>query len=77
MQANEKIFEQDEEEIMTATDAILKTVQELANKCESIEEFREALAKIIAKQQQKSRPPADNEKDGTGTEGASLPPSRP
>ena len=48
MQANEKVFEQTEEEEVTATEAILQTVKELADKCETLEEFREALARIIA-----------------------------
>lgn len=48
MQANEKVFEQEEEDEVTATEAILQTVKELADKCETLEEFREALARIIA-----------------------------
>ena len=48
MQANEKVFEQTEEDEVTATEAILQTVKELANKCETLDEFREALARIIA-----------------------------
>ena len=49
MQA-EMIFEQEKgEEDMTATEAIVQLVKELAEKCKTIEEFREALAKIIAK----------------------------
>ncbi|MDE6472217.1 MAG: hypothetical protein K2L52_04245 [Clostridia bacterium] len=32
---------------MTATEAILRTMQELADNCETLEEFRKALAKII------------------------------
>ena len=39
----------EEREEMTATEAILRTVQELAEKCTTIEEFREALEKIINK----------------------------
>lgn len=39
----------EEREEMTATEAILRTVQELAEKCETLEEFREALKKIIEK----------------------------
>ena len=37
----------EEREEMPATEAILRTVQELAKKCKTLEEFREALAKII------------------------------
>lgn len=48
MQAEEKVFEQTEEEDVTATEAILQTVKELADKCATLEEFREALARIIA-----------------------------
>lgn len=48
MQADQKVFEQTEEEEMTATEAILQTVKELADKCETLDEFREALARIIA-----------------------------
>ena len=48
MQANEKVFEQEEEDEVAATEAILQTVKELADKCETLEEFREALARIIA-----------------------------
>lgn len=39
----------EEREEMTATKAILRTVQELEEKCETLEEFRAALAKIIKK----------------------------
>lgn len=39
----------EEREEMTATEAILRTVQELEEKCETLEEFRAALAKIIKK----------------------------
>ena len=39
----------EEREEKTATEAILRTVQELAEKCKTLEEFREALAKIIKK----------------------------
>ena len=38
--------EQDE---MTATEAVLLLVRELADKCNTLDEFREALARIIAK----------------------------
>ena len=48
MQAKEKVVELEDGTDMTATEAILKTVQELADKCKTIEEFRESLAKIIA-----------------------------
>ncbi len=48
MQANKRVIKQTEEEEMTATEAILQTVKELAEKCNSLEEFRESLAKIIA-----------------------------
>jgi hypothetical protein len=48
MQADEKVFEQTEGEDVTATEAILQTVKELADKCETLDEFREALARIIA-----------------------------
>ena len=49
MQAEEKmVFEQAEEEDVTATEAILQTVKELADKCKTLDEFREALARIIA-----------------------------
>ena len=34
---------------MTAMDAILHTVKELADKCKTLDEFREALARIIDK----------------------------
>ena len=43
------IIENQEAEEMTATDAILRTVQQLAEKCETLEEFREALEQITAK----------------------------
>jgi len=43
------ILEKQEAEEMTATDAILRTVQQLADKCETLEEFRKALEQIIAK----------------------------
>ena len=43
------IIENQEAEDMTATDAILRTVQQLAEKCETLEEFREALEQITAK----------------------------
>lgn len=43
------IIENQEAEEMTAADAILRTVQQLAEKCETLEEFREALEQIIAK----------------------------
>lgn len=43
----EKDFSEAEE--MTATDALLRTVQQLAEKCENLEEFRKALEQIIAK----------------------------
>ena len=46
---DEKVFEQTEEDEVNATDALLQTVKELANKCETLDEFREALARIIAK----------------------------
>ena len=39
--------EQEREEL-TATDAILRTVKELADKCKTLDEFREAMARIIA-----------------------------
>ena len=42
------VFEQDEEDEVTATEAILQTVKELADKCETLDGFREALARIIA-----------------------------
>ncbi len=48
MQADKKVFEQTEEEEVTATEAILQTIKELADKCETLEEFRKALARIIA-----------------------------
>jgi hypothetical protein len=48
MQADEMVFEQTEGEDVTATEAILQTVKELADKCETLDEFREALARIIA-----------------------------
>ena len=41
-------YEKEHDE-MTATDAILQTVKELADKCKTLDEFREALARIIAK----------------------------
>lgn len=44
----EDYTEQEREEV-TATDAILQTVKELADKCQTLDEFREALARIIAK----------------------------
>ena len=34
-------------EEMTATDAILNAIRELSEKCKTIEEFREALARIL------------------------------
>ena len=37
------ILENQDAEEMTATDAILRTVQQLAEKCETLEEFRKAL----------------------------------
>lgn len=43
------ILENQEAEEMTATEAILRTVQQLAEKCETPEEFRKALEQIIAK----------------------------
>ena len=43
----EDYTEQEREEV-TATDAILQTVKELADKCQTLDEFREALARIIA-----------------------------
>ena len=43
--ANDK--EQEREEV-TATEAILQTIKELADKCKTLDEFREALARIIA-----------------------------
>lgn len=49
MQADEMVFRQAEEEEVTATEAILQTVKELSDKCKTLEEFREALARIIAK----------------------------
>lgn len=42
-------YNEEEREEVTATDAILQTVKELADKCKTLEEFREALARIIAK----------------------------
>lgn len=48
MQAEEKVFGQTEEDEVNATDALLQTVKELADKCETLDEFREALARIIA-----------------------------
>ena len=48
MQANEKVFEQTEEQEVNATDALLQTIKELADKCQTLDEFREALARIIA-----------------------------
>lgn len=45
----EKIIKEAEAEELTATDALLRTVQQLAEKCESLEEFRKALDEIIAK----------------------------
>jgi len=44
---NTKNTTKDLEEV-TATEAVLQTIKELADKCETIEEFREALARIIA-----------------------------
>lgn len=41
-------YKEEEAEEMTATEAILQTIKELADKCETLEEFREALARIIA-----------------------------
>lgn len=38
-----------EQEDMTATEAILRAIQELANKCKTLDEFRKALAEIIRK----------------------------
>ena len=35
-----------EKEEMTATAALLKAIAELADKCETLEEFREALSRI-------------------------------
>lgn len=37
-----------EQDAMTATEAILQAVKELADKCKTLDEFREALARIIA-----------------------------
>ena len=48
MQAEKLVVNQTEEDDMTATEAILQTVKELADKCDSLEEFRQALARIIA-----------------------------
>lgn len=39
---------EEEREEVTATEAILQTVKELADKCKTLDEFREALARIIA-----------------------------
>lgn len=44
----DKIKRQETDE-MTATEAILLTVQQLADKCATLEEFRTALREIIAK----------------------------
>ncbi len=48
MQAEKLVVNQTEEDDVTATEAILQTVKELADKCDSLEEFRQALARIIA-----------------------------
>ena len=49
----EKLKDFSETKEMTATDAILRTVQQLAEKCDTLEEFREALKEIIAKTAEK------------------------
>ena len=41
-------YNEEEREEVTATEAILQTVKELADKCKTLDEFREALARIIA-----------------------------
>ena len=41
--------EQTEVNEVSATDALLQAIKELADKCKTLEEFREALARIGAK----------------------------
>lgn len=48
MQVENKKNTTKELEEVTATEAILQTIKELADKCETLEEFRESLARIIA-----------------------------
>lgn len=45
----ERIQDFSEAEETAATNALLRTMQQLAEKCDTIEEFREALKEIVAK----------------------------